>query len=204
MAHEGYIKFKCNLIKEDPLPMTVLSEMNRWRNKLYRLKLIGAYPDKIGYGNISIRSGSGFIISGSGTGIIPELDEYGYTTVETYDFQNNGLTCRGPVNASSESLSHAAVYECSPAITAVIHIHHPGMWEHLIDTIPTTGKQIAFGTPEMAADIKRLFRKYHLQQDGIIVMGGHPEGLIAFGKTLQSAANSILDKYNERMNLNKA
>ena len=201
MIDEGYIKFKCNLIKDDPLPMTVLSEIKRWRKKLYQLELIGAYANGIGFGNISIRCGNNnFIISGSATGTIPELDENGYTMVETYDYQHNSLTCRGPVNASSESLSHAAIYECSPRIKAVIHIHHLGMWEQLSDTIPTTEKRVDFGTPEMVEDIKRLFREYNLKEDGIIVMGGHREGIISFGQTLQSAGNTLLDKYVEVMN----
>jgi len=51
----------------------------------------------------------------------------------------------------------------------------------------------------MAENIKRLFREYNLKDDGIIVMGGHREGIISFGKTLESAGNIILEKFYAMM-----
>ena len=198
MRDEGYIKFNCEFIKEDPLAIHKLSEINLWRNKLYQLGLIGADADGIGFGNISIKSENNtFIISGSGTGNSAELTKNDYVLVESYDFMKNSLTCRGPVRASSESLSHAAVYECSPDTMAVIHVHHLTLWEKLLDTVPTTGLTIPYGTPEMANDIKRLFRESDFGGDGIIAMGGHKEGIISFGKTLETAGNILLDKFSE-------
>ena len=198
MLDEGYIKFNCEFIKEDPLAIHKLSEINLWRNKLYRLGLIGADADGVGFGNISIRSENNtFIITGSATGILAELDENDYVLVEKYDFMKNSLTCRGPVRASSESLSHAAVYDCSPDTMAVIHVHHLGLWEKLIDTVPTTEPNISYGTPEMANDIKRLFRESDLGGDGIIAMGGHREGIIFFGRTLATAGNMLSNKFSE-------
>lgn len=200
MRDEGYIKFKCKLIKKSPLPMDILSEMNRWRNKLYRLGLIGTDTDGVGFGNTSIRSEDNtFIITGSATGTLSELNENHYVSVENYNFMENSLTCMGPIKASSESLSHAAIYECSPDIMAVIHIHHLAMWEHFIDKVPTTGTKIPYGTPEMANDIKRLFQESDFQNDGMIVMGGHREGIIFFGRTLATAGDILLNKFSELM-----
>ena len=197
MLDEGYIKFNCEFIKEDPLAIHKLSEINLWRNKLYRLGLIGADTDGVGFGNISIRyENNTFIITGSATGTLAELNENDYVLVETYDFMNNSLTCRGPVRASSESLSHAAVYDCSPDTMAVIHVHHLGLWEKLIDTVPTTEPNISYGTPEMANDIKRLFRESDFGGDGIIAMGGHQEGIIFFGRTLATAGNMLSNKFS--------
>jgi hypothetical protein len=73
MMDEGYIKFKCNLIKDKPLPMAALSEINQWRNKLYQVGLIGAYADGIGYGNISIRSDNNLSFPVPAQGLSPNL-----------------------------------------------------------------------------------------------------------------------------------
>ena len=65
---EGYIKFNYDWIPA-ALPEINLEGLLLWRQKLYQSKLIGCYPDKIGYGNLSARfSKNEFVISGSGTG----------------------------------------------------------------------------------------------------------------------------------------
>lgn len=192
---EGFIKFNCNWIKTDPLPYEQINEINTFRNKLFQAGLIGAYENGIGYGNISIRhEKKSFIISGSMTGKWEQLNENHYVLVNEYCFKNNSLTCKGPIKASSESLSHAMVYECSSEINAVIHIHNLNLWKKLLHKMPTTQETISFGTPEIAFEIKRLFRENNVQQEKIIVMGGHKEGIITFGKDLPEAYNVLLEK----------
>ncbi len=193
---EGYIKFKCNWIKSKPISLNKLLEINKWRAKLYNLKLVGAYNNGIGFGNISIRfKDNTFIISGSTTGNLKKLNENHYTLVNNYDLEKNNLTCKGPIKASSESLSHAVIYEYSD-INAVIHIHNINMWEKLIDKVPTTNKDVSYGTPEMANEVKRLFKESNVSLERIIVMGGHKEGIISFGKTLDEAGNIILSRFS--------
>ena len=76
---EGYIKFNCLLSEETSgLSDEDFLLLNKWRNKLYQLGLIGCYPGDIGYGNISIRSGTGFIITGSATGCREKLTKNDY------------------------------------------------------------------------------------------------------------------------------
>lgn len=193
---EGYIKFNCEWIKGPAVDISILKEINNWRNKLYQLGLIGAYPDGIGFGNISIREKElNFIISGSTTGNINTLNENHYTRVSDYDLDRNTLTCIGPIIASSESLSHAAIYECSPHTNAVIHIHHAAIWEKNIHQAPTTLPDAAYGTPEMANEIKRLFQKTDVEEKKIIIMSGHPEGIFSFGKTMDEAGSMLLELF---------
>lgn len=191
---EGYIKFNCNWTKAGPVPKKQVNELNVWRDRLYELGLIGAYSNGIGFGNISIRfKDSTFIISGSATGTLESLNENHYVLVNDYDLSRNSLNCRGPVRASSESLSHAAVYESSPETNAVIHVHNPGMWDNLINKVPTTSENVPFGTPEMADEIKRLFDETSVSALKILVMGGHREGIIFFGATLDEAGRILLN-----------
>lgn len=195
---EGYIKFKCNWIKEKSIKKTDIVELNFWRKKFFKLGLIGMYSNGIGYGNISIRYKNRFIISGTATGGLKELDEQNYSLVTDYNFKNNSLNCSGEVKASSESLSHAAVYETYAEIGAVIHIHNLELWQKLLYKVPTTNKNITYGTPEMAAEIKRLFTETDIKNKKILCMAGHEEGIISFGKSIEEAAEVLLQFFDKK------
>ncbi|HEX5668085.1 MAG TPA: class II aldolase/adducin family protein, partial [Chitinophagaceae bacterium] len=102
----------------------MVAELNLWRDRMYEKRLIGVYPDGIGFGNISQRwKGNTFLISGTATGGFTTLNESHYSLVTHYDLGTNSVTCEGRVKASSESLTHAAIYECSATTHAVIHVH---------------------------------------------------------------------------------
>ncbi len=196
---EGYIKFNCNWVKQKPDPTfkEAISEINIWRDKLYKLGLIGVNPDGIGYGNISVRiKGQTFLITGSATGGLKQLNDNHYSLVEDYYIDKNELTCTGPIKASSESLSHAIIYESSPETNAVIHVHHAALWKKLLDKVPTTNPNASFGTPEIANEIARLFKETNVEKERFLIMGGHPEGIIAFGNSLEEAGEILLEKFN--------
>lgn len=194
MFDEGYTKYQCNWIKKAALPENILENMNQWRTQLFKLGLIGQYKNGIGFGNLSIRkeNSSKFIISGTQTGGLTTLNQQHYTTVIDYDWEKNHLTCSGPIQASSESLTHAAIYESNPQIMGIIHVHHLELWQTLMDCVPTTRGEIEYGTPEMAKEIIRLCREADLLKAQILVMKGHQEGIIAFGKSLDEAGDLLL------------
>jgi L-ribulose-5-phosphate 4-epimerase len=194
---EGYIKYLCKWIKAEPVSSNEITEINSWRDILFEKGLIGAYDNGIGYGNISRRyKNNSFIITGSATGGLNSLNENHYTLVSEYNLLENSLTCYGPIKASSESLSHAVIYGCSAETNAVIHIHNLKMWESQINKLPTTNKNVTYGTPEMAYEIKRLFKESNVQKEKILIMGGHEEGIISFGKTIDEAGKLILEVWN--------
>ncbi|TVQ15294.1 MAG: class II aldolase/adducin family protein [Bacteroidetes bacterium] len=190
---EGYIKFNCHWIEAGPVSPDHTREINVWRDKLYALGLIGVYDNGIGFGNISMRHrGNSFIITGSATGGFKHLTENHFTLVTGYNLEQNSLECKGPIIASSESLTHAAIYECSPETMAVIHVHSMKLWKKLMNLVPTTNTYVEYGTPEMAGEIKRLFRETHVPEEKILVMGGHEEGIITFGKDMDEAGEALL------------
>jgi L-ribulose-5-phosphate 4-epimerase len=190
---DGYIKYQCNWVKSQPPDAFLIEELNNWRAKCHTLGLIGVYPNGIGYGNISIRlNDRHFLITGSATGHLSELSANHYTTVTDYHFGENRLTCEGPIQASSESLTHAAIYEADKAVNAVIHIHSKNMWNVLMNKIPTTSPKVEYGTPQMAMEILRLFQETDLMTKKILVMGGHEEGILSFGKTLDEAGGLLM------------
>jgi ribulose-5-phosphate 4-epimerase/fuculose-1-phosphate aldolase len=187
---EGYIKYQCIWVEQQPLSPEYLIELNQYREQLYQLNLIGEDNQGIGYGNLSKRwdKKNQFIITGTQTGGLTNLNEAHYTLVTDFDIDANCLTCVGPIQASSEALTHGSIYEAKPEINAVIHIHHQQLWENLKYKVPTTPENCAYGTPEMARAIARLAQE---QNRKIIVMSGHPGGLITFGNDLAEAANEI-------------
>ena len=192
---EGYIKFNCNWILSNDIPLDKVAELNMWREIMYDKGWIGLYPDGIGFGNISMRCNEKtFLISGTATGGLPILTKSHYSLVTNYDLSTNTVTCMGPLKASSESLTHALIYECSAATNAVIHIHNLDLWNRLLHHAPTSSENISYGTPEMANEIKRLFAETALGKEKIIVMGGHQEGIISFGRDLEEAGSILIDR----------
>lgn len=195
MIDEGYIKFDLAWQKGAPPAVAAVTTLNEWRTPLYDAGLIGEYADiGIGFGNISIRGEAPgqFIISGTQTGHLRELGSEHYTLVTAYDIAANRVCCEGPVKASSESMTHAALYEIDDAIHAVVHVHSAPLWQRHLQVLPTTGAEVSYGTPEMAEEFRRLYRETAFAKEGIAVMAGHDEGIIATGRDLPQAARRIL------------
>ena len=200
---EGYIKFHCELLKtENTIPLCIFNNINNWRAKMYSLNLIGAYENGIGFGNISVRVNgtTKFYISGSATGNFKKLSPEDYVLVNSYNFKSNSLVCEGQIQASSESLSHAAIFEAYKEINAVIHIHNMEMWKTGLNKYPTTLAEFSFGTPEIALNISELLEKDSTRKNGIIIMGGHSEGILFFGKNLDEAGMNALKYFKELCN----
>jgi L-ribulose-5-phosphate 4-epimerase len=192
---DGYIKFDCHLTTEKiVIPSELFEPLNYWRDELWSKSLIGAYPDGIGYGNVSVRNPqtSEFYISGSATGGIPELGQIHYPLVERCSPLKNTIWCRGLIKASSESMSHAAIYSYDTAIGAVVHIHSRQLWEKYLNVLPTTAKEVEYGTPEMAVEIGKIMTLPETLNKKVFVMGGHKDGIISFGATIEEAALIIL------------
>lgn len=189
MRDEGVIKYQCILEPGDAPTAADIAELSACRQRLFAQGVIGVYPDGIGYGNISVRisSSNRFFITGTQTGAKPVLSAEDFTEVVDYSIAQNRVRCRGKIAASSESMTHAAVYELNPAIGAVIHVHSLALWQQGLQRLPTTAAAVAYGTPAMAAEMRRLYATSGLSRLKILIMAGHEEGLITFGATLAEA-----------------
>lgn len=196
MSHamdEGYIKFECVWIEGPPPPLDAVRDLVAARDLLHALDLVGEYPDGIGFGNVSVRSGAEIIITGTQTGGVETITPRELTRVVGYDIERNRVTCIGPLKASSESLTHAAIYECDRSIGAVVHVHSLEAWERLVGRIPTTREEVAYGTPAMARELRRLYHESELSSSRVAAMAGHPEGIIGFGATIAEALDAVLE-----------
>lgn len=189
MEKEGYVKFDCEWDKSK-INSNKLRKIIKWRKRLYKMGLVGAYKNEVGFGNISIRDGKGFIITGSKTGNLKDIDKRHFSKVTKFNIDKNKLYCKGEVIASSESLTHGAVYLSDKKSNAVIHVHDLKLWKKLVDKIPTTNKKYEYGTLEIAKEVIRLMKRG--LKNKVIVMGGHREGLLFFGKNIDEAGKVLL------------
>jgi ribulose-5-phosphate 4-epimerase/fuculose-1-phosphate aldolase len=190
---EGYIKFKihredCDLDAFE----TQIQTLNECRGKLLKEKWIGVYPNGIGFGNVSIRTGKGkFLITASATGHLKSIGKEDVSEVFDYNFSKNELWCRGMKNASSESMTHAIIYDSAEEAQVVVHIHDIFYWEVAKSKLPSTSSKVAYGTPEMAYALQEIVLDSTIDRDKPIIMGGHEEGIIAYGKDFAEVLTNL-------------
>jgi Class II Aldolase and Adducin N-terminal domain len=203
---EGVIKFDL-VFTQKPFPECVgLETLIAWRAVLHRLQMIGQDPQRyggLGFGNISQKidqapaagnQTSRFVISGTQTGATQRLDRTRFCTVTGFSIRQNRIVAEGPVKPSSEALTHAAVNHCHPDIRFVMHVHSPDIWlatQRL--GIPSIGKPIAYGTPEMADAVRNLILAQGSPSTGIFSMLGHEDGIVAYANTAETAGNLLID-----------
>ena len=58
--------------------------------------------------------------------------------------------------------------------------------------MPITRPDVAYGTPEMSDEVRRLFRETDVRQRRLFSMGGHEDGLVSFGRTAEEAGTVLL------------
>jgi hypothetical protein len=193
---EGFVKFNCHWSQSGPVISDEQFEIiNSWREILYNMDLIGAYENGVAFGNISMRINHGhqFFITGSATGEIPELEPGHYVKVNSFNIDDNAVQCIGPLKASSESLTHAAIYLADPDVNAIIHVHSIDLWNELIHNVPTTNPGMDYGTAGLAKDILRLFRDSDVYEKRIIIMAGDRAGILTFGHDMDEAAGVLME-----------
>lgn len=192
---EGVIKYVCQWTPSPPMNESSMAELIAWRDRLWQAKQIGLYPNGIGYGNISLRlSAHSFAVSGTQTGHLAHTTPRHYTLVNDWNIDRNTLRCTGPIKASSESLTHAALYDYSDAIRAIIHVHNRDLWQRYQGVLPTTAVTVPYGTPAMAYAMQQLLQQGDLKQKRMLIMAGHEEGVLVFGPTLNSAAQVLYQR----------
>ncbi|MEA2079107.1 MAG: class II aldolase/adducin family protein [Pseudomonadota bacterium] len=204
MQEEGVIKFELQFSKTAATPLENLCDLNAWRRILCQLELLGQDPARYagyGFGNVSHRitpfdAPAGqrrFVISGTQTGALANLDGSHYALINAYDPERNRVVAEGPVKPSSESLTHAMIYDLDASVHVILHVHSPHIWRHAHAMgIPVTDETVPYGTPEMARETARLFRETDVKHKGIFSMAGHEDGVISFGKTADDAGSNVL------------
>lgn len=175
-----------------------------WREIMAKTQLVGQDPARYGgagYGNVSARVGApssprgarALLISGTQTGGRADIGLDDFCVVERYDYARNHVHSHGRIRPSSETMTHGAIYDLSPHIRFVLHAHSPVIWRRARELrIPTSDAKVAYGTPEMAYEVLRLYQQSALAETRILAMGGHEDGIIVFAKTAEVAGQVLL------------
>jgi ribulose-5-phosphate 4-epimerase/fuculose-1-phosphate aldolase len=205
MAREGVIRFDLQFTAGAPLAFETIRSLNAWRRILWQLELIGRDLQRYSgdaYGNVSQRlapleapvGARRFVISGTQTGGLAKLTASGYSIVSHYEPEANCVVATGPVKPSSESLTHAMLYDLDAGIHAVLHVHSPDIWgQSGALGLASSAATVSYGTPAMAQEVARLFRETGVREQGIFSMGGHQDGIIAFGDSPDQAGRRLLE-----------
>lgn len=191
---DGVIKYSSERVAGQVPDSPALTQLNAARSTLFELGLIGAYPNGVGYGNLSLREeGARFVISASATGAEHTLRLDQYCLVEAFSVERNWVRSRGDLPASSESMTHGAIYLANPAVQCVIHVHSQVLFDALLTQgAPHTGATIAYGTPAMARAVMQLVQTQSALPV-LFVMAGHDEGVVAYGADVDSVTALLVD-----------
>ncbi|MDR1575898.1 MAG: class II aldolase/adducin family protein [Treponema sp.] len=196
MADEGYVKYSARHSEAPAVEAPHWAELNDARTRLRELGLVGVSRG-IGFGNVSIRvKGEEFLISGTATGAAPVLSLNEYCLVTSFNIGENSIVSCGPIRASAESMTHGAVYRAVPAANCVIHIHSRPIFDRMLrDRYPATPAEAEYGTPEIA-EAAGACAAAQEGGEGLIVLAGHDEGVIAFGASVGRTFALLEELYN--------
>ncbi len=207
MVDEGVIKFHAEHRREALVPRRfgeLACRLVAWREILAKTGLVGQDPSLyggFGYGNVSARVGPpsksrrqrSFLVTGTQTSGKVAMTLRDFCVVERYDERTNQAARHGEVLPSSESMTHGAVYDLGTHVRFVFHTHSAAIWRRARRLrLPTTDPAVPYGTPEMAREVGRLYRTTPLAELRILAMGGHEDGVLAFGRTAEEVGEVML------------
>ena len=194
---EGVIKYDLLFTEAELTFEHDFSNLGLWHRRFKQAGILGQDTDRydgLGFGNISERVEAGFLISGTQTGCLAELTPSDYALVTNAEISINQIEAKGRVKPSSEALTHAAIYALASDIRFVFHVHSPDIWNRRSTLgLPQTGAEIPYGTAEMASEMKRLYHEGLFQNQKILAMAGHEDGIIGFGAIADEVGVAIMD-----------
>ncbi|MFH1788748.1 MAG: class II aldolase/adducin family protein [Candidatus Altiarchaeota archaeon] len=134
-------------------------------------------------GNISARSGDGFLIKRGGVSF-GDVSASDFVFVSRFDFDGNTAYVDGSLEPSSESPTHALVYERFPTVGAVVHLHDEVVLKSPQKAIALgaieTGEVADYGTLKLALGVAAA-----LEQSSYVLIRNH--GIITVGGDLDEA-----------------
>jgi ribulose-5-phosphate 4-epimerase/fuculose-1-phosphate aldolase len=196
---DGIIKYNFDFQESKPLDKPFWEKIEEIRERLYALKLIGV-KDDIGYGNISQRvNENSFVITGTQTGDLNTLTSKHYSLIEAFNDEKFSLKSSGAIKPSSEALTHGTIYNLTPKIEAVIHVHSKTLWDFMLNKNYKKTENVPYGSIEMIEEVKRIYKDKNPLENPKFVMSGHEEGIISFGKDLKEAELVLYDVIGHMM-----
>jgi L-fuculose-phosphate aldolase len=181
----GKIRFNTIFVSEKISSDAKIGELKEWSEKFQKN---GLTPEVEGNytGNLSFRSGEGFIITVSGLKSKENLSDDCFVYVQAYDEQTNTFTVEGKNKPSSESIMHHLIYRGCGDVNAVFHGHNDLIVKYAEKLrLPVTRKEYESGTIELAKEALEV-----LGDTKLIVLRNH--GFVSLGTSMKEAGTQAL------------
>jgi len=196
-ATEGVIKFTLDHEVGEAPPAQLTAPLRAWFQILRSLELLGRRSDRyegFAYGNLSHRTGEGLLVTCTQTSGRRQLETGDFTLVSAWSLAEYRLHSIGPCSPSSETLTHAMVYDEVPEAHWVFHVHSPEIWQAAPELgMPVTDPGAEYGTPAMARAVAGALEDMGRPTQGVLSMGGHEDGILAWGTTAGETGCRLLD-----------
>lgn len=204
IADDGVIKYRSQRVAGTFALPTQWQQLNAARTALFDLGLIGITAQGVGFGNLSLRTQDNqFLITGSATGAQRQLAAQQYCLVESFSVSDNTVQCRGALEASSESMTHGAIYQANPLVRCVVHGHSRVLFDALLQANPlSTPADVPYGTPALAQAVTHLVQG-QTALPVLFVMAGHDEGVVAYGADIASATGLMVETFQKVLSHDK-
>ena len=177
---EGKIRFNSVFVSNKIFSDANIEELKEWSEQFQKN---GLTPEVEGNytGNLSFRSGEGFVITASGLKNKENLIDECFVYVKDYDEKSNTFYVEGKRRPSSESIMHHLIYETCEDINAVFHGHSDTIVTNAEKLkLPVTEKEYESGAIELAKEVLKV-----LGDNKVIVLKNH--GFVSLGRIMKEA-----------------
>jgi ribulose-5-phosphate 4-epimerase/fuculose-1-phosphate aldolase len=182
---EGKIRFNSIFVSDQAPRDPRIEELKEWCERFQKNELT---PEVQGNytGNLSFRSGEGFVITASGLKSKENLTNDCFVYVKKYEEQSNTFYVEGRKQPSSETVMHYLIYKNHEEVNAVFHGHDDTIVANADKLgLPVTKKEYESGTIELAKEVLKL-----LGDKNLIALRNH--GFVSLGGTMKEAGELAL------------
>ena len=174
-----------------------IAQLSAWRSILYTLELIGQNTGRYGgfaYGNLSMRieDSERFIVTASQTSGATKLYVNHLVLIEETNIARFWVEATGLEPPSSETITHAMIYQGEPRARFVFHVHSNEIWKHREALrLPQTPAEVAYGSEAMAEAVVQLLEQHQIRPL-IFATAGHEDGIFALGYHAQECGSLLV------------
>jgi L-fuculose-phosphate aldolase len=182
---EGRIRFNTVFVSDQAPSDARIDELKEWCERFQRNGLTPEFEGNY-TGNLSFRSGEGFVITVSGLKSKENLTDDCFVYVKDYEEQSNTFYVEGKKQPSSESVMHSLIYTNHEEVNAVFHGHNDTIVANAKKLgVSVTEKEYDSGTIALAKEVLKV-----LEDNNLIVLKNH--GFVSLGRTMKEAGELAL------------
>jgi hypothetical protein len=188
-----------DFVKTEEVAIKECLRVEKTRERLYSLGLIGAYDSGISFGNVSIRykKKNSYVTTATQTGEFPKLNAKYFSLIKKIDIDKLNITAIGSSKPNLESIIDGVLYRLDENINAVIHIKNEKIVNFLLDTSCLNMGYCSCKANEIIEDILKVYKSIDPMLNNVFIIKGEFDGAVVFGKSLKHAEKTLYRIINE-------